>query len=143
MVTYRDNLCSYKYHSIMNTNQLRVINSFIIAKSEHKLESRMYRLIILSAIIVASFGQNMCSNTYNAAAGYQQKLKCQYNFAKCSPKCSKATEHIQQHINDIWDNTAFEFNRSDVSFNDRCANDILHSYILFFKRYRIKTILSI
>ena len=102
----------------------------------------MYRLIILSAIILASFSKALsCNNTYDAGA--YQKVKCQYNFANCSNKCREATGNIQKHILDIWSNKAFEFNRSTVSLNDRSANDMLHSYILFFNCYRIKTILSI
>ena len=103
----------------------------------------MYRLIILSAIIVASFGKALsCSNTYNVSA--YTAIECQYNdAATCNDKCSNAVDSIIEHISVMWDNEAFEFDRSTVSFNNKSANDMLHSYILFFNCRRIKTVISI
>ena len=97
----------------------------------------MYRLIILSAIIVASFGKApSCNETYNVFGSNVNG--CQYNnTATCNDKCSNAANSTLNHISVIWNNEAFEFDRSAVSFNDKSANDMLYSYILFFNCYRI------
>ena len=96
----------------------------------------MYRLIILSAIIVGSFDKALpCNDTYDVA---NPAVKSHYNDSvNCRDKCDKAANSTINHIayiilnNKAFEFKAFEFNytRSAVSFNDRSANDMLYSYI--------------
>ena len=104
----------------------------------------MFRLIILTAISVAVYGQKQsCNSTYNSTNFTAVSCNQYSKNVTCGAQCSNVADSILDHVSyivinlsDIVNNEeVFQFNRSNKSFNNRLSEIINKTFTPICQRY--------